>query len=215
MYPFFIENSCISFIRPVLKWNQEQRVFMLNVLKDTLKRNLTWKPVFCFVCCLMLFLLLCLQTCRAYIYLHTFRYFLTQNPKQRSKDQKQVRVDLQGMHTSLTRLHLSLTFKVKNAHTQNCTNTHTQAGIVGHVPERLQKHTHTCLFQCVSGSAGVTWCQTVCGWSREIKPAGPSFQRSSQMRNTPWGDVIREIQGLNNRMRHEQRQVCDWNLTIK
>lgn len=126
---------------------------MLNVLKDTLKRNVTWKPVFCFVCCLMLFLLLCLQTCRAYIYLHTFHYFLTQNPKQRSKDQKQVRVDLQGMHTSLTRLHLSLTFKVKNTHTEQHKHIHTHtskdSGVFGSCPWTVpETHTHLSVSVC-------------------------------------------------------------------
>ncbi len=146
-----------------------------------------------------------------------FIIFFTQKPKQRSKDQKQVRVDLQGMNTSLTCLHLSLTSKVKNTHINRTAETHiSRDGEVYRSCLQRNTHTHTHTHLSVSVcqcSAGVTWCQTVCGWSRQIKPAGRSVQRSSQTRNTPWADAIPETQELQDM--NKGKDVCDWNLSIK
>ncbi len=74
-----------------------------------------------------------------------FVIFLTQKPKQRSKDQKQVRVDLQGMNTSLTCLHLSLHFKVKNTQkrTLQIHISRKSEVYIGHAYRETRAHAHT------------------------------------------------------------------------
>ncbi len=161
-----------------------------------------------------------------------FVIFLTQKPKQRSKDQKQVRVDLQGMNTSLTCLHLSLHFKVKNtqkrtlqihisrksevyighAYRETRAHAHTRTHAHTHTRTHTHTHTHTCLVQCVSVqqvSHDVKQYVADPGRSNpQVDPSRDPHRQETHPELMP--SLKQELQDMN-----KEKYVCDWNLSIK